>query len=94
MKKTICVVEDEKDLNELVKRYQISPELIQVEVTESAFGDESERVYREVQKLHEAGYTVLLDEVSFTADFGKLYTLKISGDKSSGYQAVFESTQN
>ncbi len=46
------------------------------------------------ENIYPEEYTVPLDEVSLTADFGKLYTLKISGDESSGYQAVFESPQN
>ncbi len=35
-------------------------------------------------------YTMLLDAISFKADFGKVYHITITGDKVNGYRAVLD----
>ena len=52
-------------LDEMIDRYQLTRDLIQIEVSETAYTEDPERVGREIQRLHNGGYTVLLD------DFGK-----------------------
>lgn len=37
-------------------------------------------------------YTVLLDPVSFNADFGETYHITITGDKENGYRAALDET--
>ena len=52
----------------LTRKYGIPPELLGVEITESAFADNMELLLRAVEKLHEAGFHVLMD------DFGNGYS--------------------
>lgn len=42
------------------------------------------------ESVYPEEYTILLDPLSFNADFGANYTVMITGDKVNGYQAVFE----
>lgn len=53
---------------ELQKKYDISPELIELELTETMFNENPEVVVRAVEKIHEAGYFCSLD------DFGSGYS--------------------
>ena len=41
-------------------------------------------------EIYPAEYTIPMDAISLKADFGKFYSITISGDKSNGYQAVLE----
>lgn len=52
----------------LVKKYGIEPELLGIEITESAFADNGELMLSAVEKLHSAGFHVLMD------DFGSGYS--------------------
>ncbi len=53
---------------DLVDRYDIDPSLLGVEITESAFADNTDLLLDAVEKLHEAGFQVLMD------DFGSGYS--------------------
>lgn len=47
---------------ELIVRYQISKEVIKLEITESAYSDGSEKVRATVQELRDNGFIVLMDD--------------------------------
>ena len=66
-------VEDlaERILN-LVDKYQLSHDMIHIEVTESAYSDDPERIKRVVKKLHDNGFVIELD------DFGTGYSSLIA----------------
>ena len=42
------------------------------------------------QNIYPEEYTVLLDSVSFQANFGETYHITITGDKENGYQATLD----
>ena len=56
----------------LVDRYELSHEMIHIEVTESAYSDDPERIKRVVKELHDAGFVIELD------DFGTGYSSLIA----------------
>ena len=58
----------------LVEKYQISPELLQLELTESAFMDDPEMMINKVKQLQKYGFTVLMDD--FGSGYSSLNTLK------------------
>ena len=53
---------------DLAKKYGIDPALLGIEITESAFADNTDLLMDAVEKLHEAGFQVLMD------DFGSGYS--------------------
>ncbi len=53
---------------ELASSYGISPRLIKIEITESAYAENDERIDRTVKRLQEAGFLVMMD------DFGSGYS--------------------
>lgn len=55
-------------LHELVTRYEVPPQLIKVEITESAYVDEAITAKETINKLREYGFAVLMD------DFGSGYS--------------------
>lgn len=56
----------------LVDRYQLAHHMIHIEVTESAYSDDPERIKRVVGKLHDEGFVIELD------DFGTGYSSLIA----------------
>lgn len=52
----------------LAKKYDVEPELLGIEITESAFADNMELLMGAVEKLHAAGFHILMD------DFGSGYS--------------------
>lgn len=52
----------------LIKKYDLSPNLIDIEITESAYAKEYSLINKTVDKLKKAGFKVLLD------DFGSAYS--------------------
>ena len=40
------------------------------------------------ENIYPEEYTVMLNELSFTAEFGRAYSITITGDKLNGYEAV------
>lgn len=57
-----------ENIHHVVKFYKIPASLLHIEITESAYVDDPERVNRAIRKLHEYGFTVLMD------DFGNGYS--------------------
>ena len=55
-------------LNELTEKHQISHDLIKVEITESAYIEDSERVQETISRLRKDGFQILMD------DFGSGYS--------------------
>ncbi|MDD2972923.1 MAG: EAL domain-containing protein [Lachnospiraceae bacterium] len=58
----------------LVKKYEIPPKLLNVELTESAYMDNPEIINEVIHRLHQAGFTVLMDD--FGSGYSSLNTLK------------------
>lgn len=61
-------------LVQLVEKYQITPPLLQLEVTESAYMTNTDLMQKTVQELHDAGFTLLMDD--FGSEYSSLNTLK------------------
>lgn len=57
---------------ELTKKYDVKPELFRIEVTESSYVEDSERLIDTVKQLQGYGFTILMD------DFGSGYSSLIS----------------
>lgn len=59
---------------EIVDKYQVPHEVIELELTESAFFDDKEMILSTVKKLREAGFSVSMDD--FGAGYSSLNSLK------------------
>lgn len=59
---------------ELVEKYELEPELLEVEITESAYAEEYKVISEVVTRLQEAGFTVLMDD--FGSGYSSLNMLK------------------
>lgn len=59
---------------EMVRRYDLKPELIRVEITETAFAENSNLVREAIDRLHQYGFTVLMDD--FGSGYSSLNMLK------------------
>lgn len=55
-------------LNNLLEKYELEHDVLKIEITESAYSDNSEFIIHEVQKLHDSGFVVEMD------DFGSGYS--------------------
>ncbi len=64
----IAAFEVDKKLLELIKKYDLKPNLIEIEITESAYSKDINLINNVVSKLREAGFKVLMD------DFGSGYS--------------------
>ncbi|MBQ9168199.1 MAG: EAL domain-containing protein [Oscillospiraceae bacterium] len=63
---------------ELVRRYGIDPFYLGVEITESAFTDNTENILRAVQKLHDAGFRIMMDDFgSGSSSLSMLHTMNV-----------------
>lgn len=62
------------NLKELVQKYRLPVNLLQLELTESAFMDDSDMMITKVKKLQDSGFTVLMDD--FGSGYSSLNTLK------------------
>jgi len=58
----------------LVRKYDISPELLNLEITESAYMDNPEIMRGVLQKLRDAGFLIMMDD--FGSGYSSLNTLK------------------
>ena len=58
----------------LLEKYQLPMHLIELEITESAYVEDLERVSAEINKLHMAGFSILMDD--FGSGYSSLNTLK------------------
>ena len=54
--------------SELIRKYDLPQSAVKVEITESAYGEDSDKVRATVQELRDAGFAVLMD------DFGSGYS--------------------
>lgn len=63
-----------EDIWNIVKKYDIPTDLIKIEITESAYSDNPEQVKAAVDKLHEYGFIVLMDD--FGSGYSSLNILK------------------
>lgn len=59
---------------QLVEKYQIAPKILNLELTESAYMDNPEAMNHVIDRLHEAGFTILIDD--FGSGYSSLNTLK------------------
>lgn len=50
----------------------------------------SEYVEPNFEEIYPEEYTIPMDAISLTADFGESYSITISGDKANGYNAVLK----
>lgn len=55
-------------LNNLLNKYDLKPEVLKIEITESAYSENTEYIINEVQNLHDNGFVVEMD------DFGSGYS--------------------
>lgn len=63
-----------EDINELVAKYNIEPQYIRFEITESAYIDDPELLLKTVLELQECGFKVLMDD--FGSGYSSLNLLK------------------
>lgn len=61
-------------MTELVERYNVPTTLFQLEITESAYMTNPQLMERTIEKLHHAGFTILMDD--FGSGYSSLNTLK------------------
>ena len=58
----------------LVKKYEIPPEMLRLEITESAYMDDPDQLIKVVEELKKAGFTLEMDD--FGSGYSSLNTLK------------------
>ena len=58
----------------LTERYQVPPQLLRVEITETAIAENLNIIRKEIDRLHEYGFTVLMDD--FGSGYSSLNMLK------------------
>ncbi len=63
-----------KYLISLVEKYEISPELLKVEITESAYAEEGDSIVETVNRLRDYGFIVMMDD--FGSGYSSLNMLK------------------
>jgi EAL domain-containing protein (putative c-di-GMP-specific phosphodiesterase class I) len=61
-------------VEEAVREYGVPRDMIHVEITESLFVQETEKISREIERFHEAGYQVWMDD--FGSGYSSLNVLK------------------
>ncbi len=62
----------------LVEKYGISPELIGVEITETAFTDNLDSIMEAVSRLHDAGFSILMDDFGCgSSSLSMLHTMQL-----------------
>lgn len=64
----IFLMDVTKCLTGLVKKYGLEPELLKIEITESAYAENDKTINKTVRELQEAGFLVMMD------DFGSGYS--------------------
>ena len=58
----------------LVNKYDLEPQLIEIEITESAYTEEYDKIKGVINQLRQAGFTVLIDD--FGSGYSSLNMLK------------------
>ena len=62
----------------LVRKYDLDPELIGVEITESAFTDNMDMIMDAVRRLHDAGFQIMMDDFgSGSSSLSMLHTMNL-----------------
>ncbi len=61
-------------LQELIRKYDLPPQLLKVEVTESAYAESNDKIIRTVKKLRESDFLVMMDD--FGSGYSSLNMLK------------------
>ena len=62
----------------LLNKYDLKPEYLGVEITESAFTDNTESILEAVNKLHDAGFRILMDDFgSGSSSLSMLHTMDL-----------------
>ena len=61
-------------LNGLLKKYELSPKYLHVEITESAYAENSTYISETIKKIRESGFVVLMDD--FGSGYSSLNMLK------------------
>lgn len=64
----IITIDVSASLEKLLKKYKLSPSLFKIEITESAYAEETEIIEKEISKLRKIGFTIFMD------DFGSGYS--------------------
>lgn len=62
------------DIRNIAKKHNLSPDLLKIEITESAYADNPVQVLEAVKKLHTYGFSVLMDD--FGSGYSSLNMLK------------------
>jgi len=62
------------DIRAIARRHNLSPDLLKIEITESAYADNPVQVMEAVKKLHQYGFSVLMDD--FGSGYSSLNMLK------------------
>jgi len=63
---------------DLIHKYGLGPELIGVEITESAFTDNTDAIVEAIRGLHEAGFHILMDDFgSGSSSLSMLHTMNL-----------------
>ena len=67
-----------KHFIDLVRKYDLPPDLLGIEITESAFTDNIDVIMDSVQRLHEAGFRLLMDDFgSGSSSLSMLHTMHL-----------------
>lgn len=67
-----------KHFIDLLKKYDLSPDLISVEITESAFTDNTDAILSAIRQLHEANFHILMDDFgSGSSSLSMLHTMHV-----------------
>lgn len=61
-------------LQELIRKYNLPPRLLKVEITESAYAESSDRIIRTVKQLRDSDFLVMMDD--FGSGYSSLNMLK------------------
>ncbi len=61
-------------LTDMVKKYDVPPELLYLELTESAFVEDHELITKTMEKLHKMGFKIMMDD--FGSGYSSLNILK------------------
>lgn len=63
-----------EDIFSIIRKYDIEPQLLRLEITESAYSDNPQCVMETVKKLQEYGFIIMMDD--FGSGYSSLNTLK------------------
>ena len=61
-------------IQRITQRYDVPPRMLNIEITESVFGEDGARMGETIQQFRSAGYQVWMDD--FGSGYSSLHTLK------------------